>query len=187
VAKRNFYATLAVPMRAGPVEIWLAYQRMMFTIDPHTGMRPDAERFREVQNAYRTLSNPVRRRAHDIELSMGRLPLSAETPRWRPPVIISDDFLTMKPSLEELRDHVAQNFVGYRRKSTGPHTALGFEAILRREDARFGCHLPVSLTEGPPQVLFEIPQDTHDGEQFEMDLNAIGIHNLTLRVRIVVL
>ena len=58
--------------------------------------------------------------------------------------------------------------------------------MLHREDARFGCHLPVSLFIRSSQVLFEIPRDTRDGEVFEMDLSGIGIHNLMLQLRVVV-
>ena len=36
------------------------------------------------------------------------------------------------------------------------------------------------------QVWFEIPRDTRDGEVFEMTLSKIGIHNLTLQLRVVV-
>lgn len=92
----------------------------------------------------------------------------------------------MTPSLEELRDHISQNFHGYRRKSDGPYRRLGLDATLHREDARFGCHLPVSLFSRRSQVMFEIPRDTHDGEVFEMDLSGIGIHNLMLQLRVVV-
>lgn len=187
MAKNNFYQRLAVPRRAEPAEILLAYRRIMLTVDPNIGARPDPEQYRDTQDAYLVLSHPGRRRAHDIELSTGRRTLAAETPRWKPPVTIPDDFTSMTPSLEELRDHIAQNFFGYHRKSDGPYRRLGLDAMLQREDARFGCHLPVSLFTSRSQVLFEIPRDTHDGEIFAMDLSKIGIHNLTLQLRVVVL
>jgi hypothetical protein len=100
--------------------------------------------------------------------------------------MIPDDFTSMTPSLEELRDHISQNFLGDRRKSDGPYRRLGVDAMLRREDTRFGCHLPVSLFTRSSQVLFAIPRDTHDGEVFEMDLSGIGIHNLMLQLRVIV-
>jgi curved DNA-binding protein CbpA len=184
--KRNFYETLAVPMQAAPAEIYLAYQRLVSRINPDDGARPDAERFREVQNAYRTLSDPGRRRAHDIELSMGRLPFSAELPRWKAPVIIPDDFLTISPSFEALSDHISQNFLGFHRKSAGPLGRLAFDGIVDRDDLRFGCYLPVKFFKGWPRIFFEIPRDTHEGERFEKDLGEIGISNLTLQVRVVV-
>lgn len=173
-------------MHAAPAEIWLAYQRIALLIDPGAGARSDPERLREAQDAYRLLSDPGRRRAHDIELSIGRRPLSAELPRWKAPITIPDDFLTTQPSFEELSDHVAQNFLGFRRKSAGPYARLTFEAILEREDARFGCYLPVRIFKGRPRALFEIPRGTHDGEQFEMDLSGMGVSNLMLQAQVVV-
>src|ERR1700730_8156504 len=173
-------------MRAEPAEILFAYRRIMSSVDSNAGARPDPEQYRDTQDAYLVLSNPDRCRAHDIELSTGRGTFAAEAPRWKPPVTIPDDFLTMTPSLEELRDHISQNFLGYRRKSDGPYRRLGLDAMLHREDARFGCHLPVSLFTRSSQVLFEIPRDTRDGEGFEMDLSGIGIHNLMLQLRVVV-
>jgi curved DNA-binding protein CbpA len=186
VPKQNFYERLSVPMRAEPQEIWRAYQRISFRIDPEAGARPDPEQFREVQDAYRVLCDPGRRRAYDIELATRRRPFSAEPPRWKKPVTVPDDFLTITPSIEELLDHVAQNFIGYRRKSSGPYRWLGLEAILRPDDVRFGCHLPVRLFQGGSRVLFEIPRDTCAGEHFEMDLGGIGIHNLALQIHVVV-
>jgi curved DNA-binding protein CbpA len=186
VAKSNFYQQLAVPMGAEPAEILFAYRRIMLTVDPNVGARSDPEQYRDTQDAYLVLSNPDRRRAHDIELSTGRRTFATEAPRWKPPVTIPGDFTSMTPSPEELLDHISQNFHGYRRKSDGPFRRLGLDAILQREDTRFGCHLPVSLFTSRSQVLFEIPRDTQDGEIFEMDLSKIGIHNLTLQLRVVV-
>ena len=183
---RNLYRILAVSMRADPFEIGLAYRRIVFTANPDWGARPDPEQFRGAQDAYRILSDPARRRAHDIELSTGRRTLAAEAPRWKPPVAVPDDFLTLTPSVEELRDHIEQNFVGYRRKSDGPYRRFGFDAMFQHEDARFGCHLPVTLFKSSSQVLFEIPRNTRDGEVFEIDLNKIGIRNLMLQLRVVV-
>jgi hypothetical protein len=173
-------------MRARPAEIQLAYQRIASAIDPAAGARPDPEQFLEVQNAYQVLSDPRRRRAYDIGLSMNRRPFSAELPRVKAPVVIPNDFLTMNPSLDELLDHVMQNFLGYRRKSEGPFRGLSFEAMLRREDTRFGCHLPVSIADIVSRVTFEIPSGTRDGDLFEMNLDGVGIHNLSLQVRVVV-
>jgi curved DNA-binding protein CbpA len=186
VAKSNLYQRLAVPMGAEPAEILLAYRRIMLTVDPNTGARPDPERYRDTQDAYLVLSRPGRRRAYDIELSTGRRTLAAEMPRWKPPVMIPDDFISMTPSLEELLDHISQNFHGYRCKSDGPFRRLSLDAMLQREDTRFGCHLPVSLITRSSQVWFEIPRDTRNGEVFEMDLSKIGIHNLTFQLRVVV-
>jgi DnaJ-class molecular chaperone len=153
VAKSNFYQRLAVPMGAEPAETLLTYRRIMLTVAPNIGARPGPEQYRDTQDAYLVLSHPDRRRAHDIELSTGRCTLAAQTRRWKTSLTIPDDFISMTPSFEELRDHIAHNFLGYRRKSDGAYRQIGLDAMLQREDAGIGCHLLVSLFMNRSQVL----------------------------------
>jgi hypothetical protein len=62
----------------------------------------------------------------------------AELPRSKAPITISNDFLTVRPSLDELFDQVVQNYCGFRRKSGGPYRDMDIDAVLKYEDARFG-------------------------------------------------
>jgi molecular chaperone DnaJ len=109
------------------------------------GERPDPERFREIHEAYEILSDPDRRRSYDVEISIRRRPLSAEPLRTKVSVTVLDDFLTVRPSIEELLDHIGQNFFGYREKSGGRRHRLGMEAILDVEEALFGCRVPLRV------------------------------------------
>mgnify|MGYP001241982419 CR=1 FL=1 len=211
--KRDLYRTLGVSTGAAPGEIKRAYRRIAFSVHPDVGERPDPERFREVHEAYETLSDPDRRRSYDVEISIRRRPLSAERSRPRAPVTVLDDFLTVRPSIEELLDQVRQNFSGYRDKSGGRQRRLGVEAILDAEEARFGCRVLFTVpcyvrcrrcdgtgewwglcpacygsgvTEGAREVFLEIPPGVRDGKTFEVDLGPVGIANLLLEVRIIV-
>ena len=215
MAKRDFYAILGVPARAQPAEIKHAYRRLAFAHHPDVGLNPDPERFHEVHEAYEVLSNPEQRRAYDIRSVGGRQSLSVEPLRPRSAVSVFADHLTLRPSLEELLDHISQNFFGHRKKSGGPFRRLGMEAILEPEEARFGCRLPLrvpcytecrqcigtgqnllwdlcpnchglGLVETMGQATIEIPPDTRDGDRYEVDLSSAGIENLVLDVRIVV-
>jgi curved DNA-binding protein CbpA len=114
--KPDLYGILGVSTRAAPGEIKRAYRRIAFAMHPDVGERPDPGRFREVHEAYEILSNPDRRRSYDVEISIRRRPLSAEPLRPKVPVTVLDDFLTVRPSIEEMLDHIAQNFFGYREK-----------------------------------------------------------------------
>src|SRR5260370_28797009 len=69
----------------------------------------------------------------------------AALPRWKVPITISDDFLTVRPSLDELFDQIVQNYSGFRRKSGGPYRRMDIDALLEFEDARFGCDVPVRI------------------------------------------
>jgi molecular chaperone DnaJ len=211
--KRDLYGILGVSTRAAPGEIKRAYRRIAFAVHPDVGKRPDPGRFREVHEAYEILSNPDRRRSYDVEISIRRRPLSAEPLRPKAPVTVLDDFLTVRPSVEEVLDHVAQNFFGYRGKSGGRPRRLGVEAILDAEEARFGCRVPLNvpsyvrcgqcratgdswglrpvcygrgIVESTRELVLEIPPGARDGETFEVDLSDVGIRNLLLEVRVVV-
>jgi molecular chaperone DnaJ len=215
MAKRDFYAILGVSVRAEPAEIKRAYRRLAFAHHPDVGPNPDAQRFHEVHEAYEVLSKPDQRRAYDVGSAGGRQSLSAEPLRDRSSVRAFDDHLKLRPSSEELIDQISQNFFGYRRKSGGPYRRLGIEAILEREEARFGCQLPLRVpcyvecpqcngtgetwgwhfcsscdglgkVETVAQATIEIPPSTRDGDRYEIDLSNAGINNLVLDVRIMV-
>jgi molecular chaperone DnaJ len=211
--KRDLYRILGVSSRAAPGEIKRAYRRIAFAVHPDVGERPDPERFREVHEAYETLSDPDRRRSYDVEISIRRRPLPAQPLRPKIPVTIVDDFLTLRPSIDELLDQIGLNFFGYPRKSGGPYRRLGVEAILDADEARFGCRVPFNVpafvtcpscdgvsewlgicpvcygqgvVESRRQVVLEIPAGSRDGARYEVDLEKLGIGNLLLDVRIVV-
>lgn len=211
--KRDLYRILGVSTRAAPSEIKRAYRRIAFNAHPDVGELPDLERFREAHEAYEILSNPDRRRSYDVEFSVRRRPLSAEPLRSRAPITILDDFLTVRPSIEELLDHIGRNFFGYREKSGGRLRRLGVEAILDAEEARFGCRVPFrapclvrcsrcggsgewwglcprcygrGIIESTREVVLEIPPGAQDGERLEFGLGNVGIDNLVLDVRIIV-
>jgi hypothetical protein len=211
--RRDLYGILGVPTRAAPGEIKRAYRRIAFEYHPDVGKRPDPERFREAHEAYEILTDPNQRRSYDIKLGSRRQALSAEPLRSRAPVTIIDDFLTLRPSIDELLDHIELNFFGYPRKSGGPCHRLGVEAVLEADEARFGCRVPFNLpafvtcpsyggvgewlgicpvcygqgiVESRRQIVLEIPPGSRDGSRYEVDLGNLGISNLLLDVRVVV-
>ena len=142
MTKRDLYRVLGVSAGAAPADIKRAYRRIAFAVHPDVGDHPDPERFRESREAYETLSNPDRRRSYDIEIAIRRQPLSAEPLRTKRSVAVRDDFLTMRPSIEELLDHIGQNFFGYRSKSGGP--------LLSNTQRSLTRYLPVPAVYTPP-------------------------------------
>jgi len=211
--KRDLYRILGVTTQAAPGEIKRAYRRIAFGAHPDVGARPDPERFREAHEAYEVLSDPARRRIYDIELSSPRRPSSAEPLRAQSPMTMVDDFLTIRPSIEEVLDQISQNFFGNRQKSGGQLRRLGVEAILDADEARFGCRVPFILpsyiscqtcdgtgewwglcpgcygrgvVESEREVVLAIPPGARDGAVLEVDLRQAGIGNLLLEVRVIV-
>src|ERR1700745_44110 len=128
--KRDLYGILGVSREAVPADIKRAYRRIAFNVHPDVGGRPDPEHFREVHEAYEVLTNPDRRRSYDIEISIRRRPTSAEPPRSKAPVTVMDEFLAVRPSVEELLFQIGQNVFGYREKSGGHLRRLRMEVIL---------------------------------------------------------
>jgi DnaJ-class molecular chaperone len=211
--KRDLYRILGVSTQAATGEIKRAYRQIAFAVHPDVGERPDLERFREVHEAYETLINPDRRHSYDVEMSIRRRPLSAEPLRPKAPITVLGDFLTVRPSIEEVLDHIEQNSFGYRQKSGGRQRRLGVEAILDAEEARFGCRVVFDvpcfvrcrscggtsewwglcpncygrgIVESARELMLQIPPGARGGETFEVDLGDAGIANLLLEVRVIV-
>ena len=133
-------------------------------------------------------------------------PASAELRRWKSPLTVPQDFLTVRPSIEELLDHIAQNFFN-PRKSGGPYRQLGVEAFIQPEDALFGCQVPIGIQsyvrchechgtgcsschgygviQGARRTILEIPPGARDGQRHEVNLGPAGIRNLLMEVRII--
>ena len=212
---RNFYSILGVPEDADQPTIRQAYRRLVFSTHPHTGESPDPVRFRGIQEAYSVLSDEQQRRAYDREFR--HRPRTAQPiERGAPiePLDVPGDFATTAPSISEILDHIAQNFFGFHRKSLGPFRHLGVEIVLSRDEARFGCRVPMQLpryetcrrcfgsgdvgwglcplchgfggVEGKASIALDIPPMTRDASRFEVALGEAGISNLVLDVTVVV-
>jgi DnaJ-class molecular chaperone len=191
MSKRSFHEIPDVQALAKPARIGRAYPQDVSASHPGVGQRP---------------------RVRAIEFVMRPWVRSNELPRRKPSVVIPDDFLTMSPSTEELIDHIAQNFFGYRRKSGGPYCSMDIDALLNSEDARFGCHVPfrirfymtcqecggTCLSWGlcsqchgsgvigdEKQAMLEVMPGARDGERHKLDLSGVGIGNLLLQVKII--
>ena len=61
----RYYDLLGVPPDAGESEIKAAYRRLALRFHPDSGQPGDVERFREIQEAYETLSDAEKRRHYD--------------------------------------------------------------------------------------------------------------------------
>jgi DnaJ-class molecular chaperone len=211
--KRDLYRILGISNQAAPAEIEHAYHRIVFVVHPETGERPDPEYFHEVHDAYEIISVRDRRRFYEIDSASRRRPFSAEPQRSRSAVTLIDDFLTVRPSVEELLDQIGQNFFGQRLKSGGPLRRIGAEVILSAEEARFGCRVPFrlpsfakcarcdgagvwwavcpdcygrGLVQSTREVTLEIRPGVRDRQRFEVDFGDVGIGNLLLEVRVIV-
>jgi curved DNA-binding protein CbpA len=106
----NYYVVLGVARDSSYEAIRQAFRALARQYHPDAGTGSSVERFRQVVDAYETLSDPVRRRAYDHSLAGSRLqpmspqrvsvrvapePLIPESPRrtvtLRGPVVMRND------------------------------------------------------------------------------------------------
>jgi DnaJ domain len=120
MARKDPYAILGVGRGAALSEIKRAYRKLAFSAHPDVGDNPDAQRFRELHEAYAALNEMQHRRARRIKVL--RVPdrsgyagathveprRGPEPIRRRDPVNVIDDFGTVSPSVGEILDHLAE-------------------------------------------------------------------------------
>ena len=68
----TFYAILGIPPDADEETIRIAYRALARRYHPDMGEGSSPDKFREVVDAYETLSDPDRRRIYDLELGRRR-------------------------------------------------------------------------------------------------------------------
>ena len=157
MAWKDPYAILGVRRGAPLSEIKRAYRKLAFSAHPDVGDNPDAQRFREVHEAYEILNEMEQRRPSRIKVvrapdRSGYAGTTHVEPRRRPepirrrrPVNVIDDFGIVSPSVGEILDHIAQNFFGFHQKSHGSRRRLGVEIVLDTREAFFGVTVPIEV------------------------------------------
>ena len=157
MAWKDPYAILGVRRGAPLSEIKRTYRKLAFSAHPDVGDNPDAQRFREVHEAYEILNEMEQRRPRRIKIvrapdRSGYAGTTHLEPRRRPepirrrrPVNVIDDFGTVSPSVGEILDHIAQNFFGFHQKSRGSRRRLGVEIVLDTREAFFGVSVPIEV------------------------------------------
>ena len=157
MAWKDPYAILGVRSGAPLSEIKRAYRKLVFSAHPDVGDNPDAQRFRELHEAYAALNEKQQRRARRIKVLRApdrygyagmpyMEPRGGPEPLWRgDPVNVIDDFGTVSPSVGEVLDHLAQNFFGFHQKSHGSWRCLSVEIVLDTREAFFGVSFPIEV------------------------------------------
>lgn len=170
---RTYYVVLGVPADESADGIRAAFRDRAKELHPDRSGSEGGEAFRELQQAYEVLSDPVRRRRYDAELHRGERPPGPDRDRGsrRPaeplvnaphaeplipedrtgdPVSLFRDFQTIRTSREALRDRVTRNFTGRDVPKAEHAEALTVELELTPEQALHGGTVPLAIPVARP-------------------------------------
>jgi molecular chaperone DnaJ len=161
--RKDYYAILGIPRTASENRIREAYRDLAKRFHPDLAGRGGASRFRDVREAYETLSDPRLRSRYNHELGepvavqgsgpppraeevtpTASRPLGPEEP-WADPISLTRDFDTLRPSFEALFDRLIHDFTGTGAPKGERVEPLTLEVILSPEEAARGGVLPVDL------------------------------------------
>jgi DnaJ-class molecular chaperone len=142
--KKDFYRILGINQEADPAKIKEAYRRAAKRYHPDISPK-DEERFRQVQAAYETLSDPKKKAVYDEQSTkqpvhdVRSYPLPHLTPSSFP---IFDEIERIFSDLDSFWNDEEISFPRIFREDRGD---LNLEVILSPEEAAIGCEIPIEI------------------------------------------
>jgi DnaJ-class molecular chaperone len=147
--KKNFHKVLGVNQKAGPEKIKRAYRQAAKLYHPDVSPRNE-RKFKEIQEAYETLSDPEKKAIYDREFLERRA--STQSPKHyhsHPlqsyPSSVFDEIVPFFGRFEDFWMDRWSDFFGEREQS---HTDLSVEITLTPSEARRGCEIPLKMPFG---------------------------------------
>jgi molecular chaperone DnaJ len=164
--RRNLYIVLGIPQDASAQTIRSAYRRLAKQFHPDRGGPEEASEFQAITEAYRILSNPKLRTAHNTALGrpmpeerlnlrgrwsagdvepLGVEPLVPES-LVAEPIAVRRNFHASHPSIEEeFLDWTVRYFTDRHTPKSGRQHGLNVDVILSSEEAEVGGILPIEF------------------------------------------
>jgi DnaJ-class molecular chaperone len=206
--KKNFYKLLGVDRKADPEKIKGAYRKAAKRYHPDISPRSE-EKFKEIQEAYETLSDPEKRAIYDREYSKKRiLDIQPPPPRYSTPIFSTFNLFNDMDELFARFDHF-WNIETDAFLSEGKEVQNDFyvEILLSPEEAMNGCELllkvPIWLIckrckgKGSVRDLIcglcrgrgeqRVERKIKDGREIKIplkDLDVTGANNINVTLRI---
>lgn len=144
--KKNFYKVLGVNQTAGPEKIKRAYRQAAKRYHPDVSPRNE-EKFKEVQEAYETLSDPEKKASYDREILEKRSPaVGAQSyysyPLKSYPPSLFNEIDQFFGRFEDFWMDSWSDFFGERDQS---HQDLSVEITLTPSEAKKGCKVSLGI------------------------------------------
>lgn len=206
----NYYLLLGIGPDANPSQIRRAFRQRAHECHPDHDPA-GAEHFREVKHAYDVLHDPVEKSRYDQKFGFRhdrRRHVAAPDP-----VDLLQSYGSYSPSLEEVTDLFARNFVPSAQQPKAVHVRdLNVEVVISPEEAMSGGHLVLGVPMFKPcptcqgsgiagfyacdncagrgndqttaQVDVIIPKGTADGTVIPISLRQLGIRNMNLMLHV---
>ena len=210
---KSYYVTLGISRGANLNQIKKAYRKIAKKVHPDTTQSIDAQKFREVREAYETLADQDTRRQYDATLKSQPTPVRITS--------VTDEIKQRSSGIDQMKrfesymDEIFEGFVpGFFQKERyrSPQKDLYYEVILSPSEAMNGGLFPINVPvfENCPQChqtgLMEsffcpdcdgsgyrqaerefslsIPPRTSHGTEATISLEDIGLPDANLFVRI---
>ena len=220
--RKTYYMILGVSSTESPSGIRTAYLDLARKLHPDVAGEEGTRAFQDVSQAYQVLSDPQRRREYNDSLRRAEqdeglvVPVrrGRAAPTMSEPVSILGSREGVRPSFEAMFDRFLRNFTGLGVPKSERAEALNVEVLLSREEARWGCVVPVGVPafhrcpecrgsgrrwalrcpvceghgvlEAEEQVRVRIPSLLSSRAIFEVPLDRLGVHNFHLRLHVFV-
>lgn len=155
---KNYFAILEITSNASPNEVHSAYRRLAKAFHPDH-YKGGSGLFKQIQEAYSVLGNPIKRKAYEERLTNVRIRRTPDImPTVEPEPLIPEraradmgeispvrSFETFSPSFDEIFDWLWNNFSSLNHPKSGRVQNLTLEVPLTREQARRGGHASVMV------------------------------------------
>ena len=141
--KKNFYKILGVNQKADPEKIKSAYRRAAKRYHPDVSPKNE-ERFKEVQEAYETLSDPKKKAVYDQMVSeKPNSKMRHDHPRYSPPIFSPLNIFNDIDEFFARVEHSWSNDIFSEKEEE--QSDFFIEMILSPEEARIGCELLLKI------------------------------------------
>jgi DnaJ-class molecular chaperone len=144
--KKDFYKVLGVNQKAGPEKIKRAYRQAAKRYHPDVSSRNE-EKFREVQEAYETLSDSKKKLLYDREILDKRSPAVSPQSYYSYPLrsYPFSLFNEIDAFFGRFEDFWRDPWSDFFREREQSHQDLSVEITLTPSEARRGCEVPLEI------------------------------------------